>query len=204
MARKRSRRQGLRTHRSYSVGEAATALGLCTATLRRWIKVGKIKPIDDQRPALLAASDLIALTTKANKPKQRCKANEAYCLRCRDVRPMAFDEAEIIAANATGANLRALCGTCSALMHKRVSLRALPDLAQKLTLCAPLALQHLISTEHASLNVHFAGAEPTQPNLAGEGVAKRLTQTITEPVGSTVSIANTVRAEPTYDKPQGA
>jgi hypothetical protein len=197
MARKRAKRQGLRTHRSYTVDEAAKALGLCKATVRRWIKLGRIKPIDDQRPAMLAGPDLIALTTGADKPKRRCKANEAYCLRCRDVRPMAFNEAEIIAANASGSNLRALCGTCSTLMRKRVSLRALPDLARELTLSAPLALQHLISTQQPRPNVHFKTLETTRPKPSEAGALKSLQSPTIRAVGQCASIANTVSTNPT-------
>lgn len=196
MARKRAKRQGLRTHRCYTVDEAAKAVGICKATVRRWIKIGKIKPIDDQRPTMLAGSDLIALTTGANKPKRQCKANEAYCLRCRDVRPMAFNQAEILSANASGANLRALCGTCSAVMQKCVSLLAFPKLARELAISAPLALSHLISIESPRLNVHFAQAPPARPNekpssLVGGGI-KPLPQIAKAGVGQTTSIPNTV------------
>ncbi len=200
MARKRAKRQGLRTHRIYTIDEAAKAVGACKATVRRWIKIGRIKPIDDQRPTMLAGSDLIELTTGANKPKRQCKANEAYCLRCRDVRPMAFNEAEVLSANASGANLRALCGTCSAVMHKRVSLRAFPALALDLALSAPLALSHLISTESPRLNVHFAEAPPARPNekpvsLVGGGI-KSLPQIAESAVGQSTSNPNTVSLNP--------
>jgi Helix-turn-helix domain len=196
MARNRAKRAGLRSHRSYTIDEAANALSLCKATVRRWIKVGQIKPIDDLRPAMLAGADLIALTTKANKQKQRCKANEAYCLRCRAIRPMAFDEAEVLSANASGANLRALCGTCSTLIHKRVSLRALPDLAQSLTLRAPLALQHLINTQKAPVNVHLETPAKTLPKPFGEGAPKSPTQTATGAVGQSTLNPNTVSMNP--------
>lgn len=196
MARKRAKRQGLRTHRSYTVDDAAKALGICKATVRRWIKVGRIKPIDDQRPTMLAGLDLIALTTGASKPKRRCNRNEAYCMRCRDVRPMAFNEAEILTANASGPNLRALCGTCSAVMHRRVSLRDLDRLARELTLSAPLALRHLINTEEPRLNVHSRGAAPTRPEESlhrqAEGGIKSLPKCAHGPVQHGNSNANPV------------
>lgn len=196
MARKRAKRQGLRTHRSYTVYDAAKALGICKATVRRWIKLGRIKPIDDQRPTMLAGPDLIALTTGASKPKRRCNRNEAYCLRCRDVRPMAFNEAEILTANASGANLRALCGTCSAVMHRRVSLRDLARFARELALSAPLAFRHLINTEEPCLNVHSLGVPPTRPEESlhreGEGGNKSLPKCTDGPVLHHNSNANPV------------
>ncbi len=196
MARKRAKRQGLRTHRSYTIYEAAKALGVCEATLRRWIKLGRIKPIDDKRPTMLAGFDLIALTTVASKPKRRCNTNEVYCLRCRDVRPMAFNEAEILTANASGANLRALCGTCSAVMHRRVSFNDLARFARELTLSVPLALRHLINTEEPRLNVHSLGAPPTRPEESlhrqGEGGIKSLPKCTHGPVQHRNSNANPV------------
>lgn len=51
----------------------------------------------------------------------RCKVSECYCFRCRAPRRPAFGEAEIISTATGKPNLRALCETCGALMHKRFS-----------------------------------------------------------------------------------
>lgn len=204
MARKRDKRQGLRTHRCYTVDDAARAMAVCKQTVRRWIKTGRIKPIDQHRPAMLAGSDLIALANKSDQPKRRCKVNEAYCLRCHDTRPMAFNEAELVSANTSGANLRSLCGTCSSLMHKWVSLHDLPGLAHALTLTAPLALQHLISPQQPSLHVHFEGPGAARHEHCGEGAAKTSPPAACGPVEQPTSNANTVSTLPTPRQSEGA
>lgn len=145
MSRPPANRPRLRVHRSYTVDEAAAAMGRNKATIRRWIAVGRIVPVDDGRPALLSGRDLAAIAVGGPRKAHRsCRADEAYCLRCRDVRPMAFAEAEIVSSNASGVNLRALCATCATVMHKRAALSALPDLARTVTLAAPPHLQHLV------------------------------------------------------------
>jgi Helix-turn-helix domain len=195
MAIRRVEPKGLRQHRSYTIDEAARAIRVCKATVRRWIRTGLIAPIDTKRPIMLAGADLVTLTRSSTKTKQKCKQDEAYCLACRAPRQMAFQEAEIISANASGANLRALCGVCVTVMHKRVSLNAFPALTSILHLSATQAHRHLIETSQPRSNEHFAHPSHTPmtdtPAL-GQGAVKSLAVCSPVSVGSSDNNANTV------------
>jgi hypothetical protein len=89
----------------------------------------------------------VALTSSSAKTKQKRKENEAYCLPYKAPCLMAFQKAEIISANASGANLRALCGVCASVMHGRFSLKAFSTLASVLRLAPTQAHRHLTETE---------------------------------------------------------
>lgn len=165
MARRRPKPHGLRSHRSYTVEEAARAAGVCAATVRRWVKQGLVKPIDQTRPVLLAGADLLAAKRNRSRTKARTRPNEAYCMRCRAIRPMAYSEAEIVSANASGVNLRALCGVCSTVMHKRVARSALPMLAEILTITATQAQPDLIDTVQPRVNMQSGRTGKAPPAI---------------------------------------
>lgn len=137
MARPKVRRKpdwrAIRKHRPYRVDEAARALGVCKATVRRWIKQG-LPAIADSKPILILGRDLIAFLQKRRRAKQQCEPGEFYCFRCRTPKRAAFGEAEIVHTATTSVNLRALCATCATVMHKRVSLRKLAQLTAILTI----------------------------------------------------------------------
>ena len=42
-----------------------------------------------------------------------------YCLRCRSPREPALGMVDYITLSATSGNLRAICGSCDAVMHRR-------------------------------------------------------------------------------------
>lgn len=110
----------VKRHRSYRVDEAASAVGSCRATIRRWIKEG-LPTVRDTRPALILGSDLIEyLERKRSGP--RCGLAECYCFRCRAPRQPALGMADFLPMTERGGNLRAICSVCGCLMHKRVSL----------------------------------------------------------------------------------
>lgn len=119
MARRPNWRR-IKSHRNYTVEEAARALGHCRGTIRRWLKNG-LPAIRDQRPALILGTDLIDYLKARRAPKQTCKLDQCFCLRCRAPRRPAFAAVEYRPVTSTSGNLRALCEVCSAVMHKRVS-----------------------------------------------------------------------------------
>ena len=107
-------------HRSYSVDEAARALGVAKGTVRRWLKDG-LPALTDQRPALITGAALIAFLDARAKPPTRCALNECFCFSCRAPRRPAFGEVEFHVLAPSNGNLRALCEVCTTVMHKRVS-----------------------------------------------------------------------------------
>ena len=57
--------------------------------------------------------------------KQKCQLHECYCFSCRKPKAPALGMADYIPLTASSGNLRALCETCSTIMHKRVAVARL-------------------------------------------------------------------------------
>lgn len=122
--RRRPNRRAICIHRSYEVSELASTLGLDKRTVRRWI-TGGLPAIRDRKPVIVMGEDVLEFLAGRRKQSRRCGPGEFPCFRCQLPRAAAFAEAEIVNANATSLNLRALCIECAATMHRRVSRRNL-------------------------------------------------------------------------------
>lgn len=127
MAKHRPKWHRIKSHRSYTVDEAARALGVCKGTIRRWLKAGLLF-LDDQKPVLIRGQDLKAFGKSRVKPKQKCQLHECYCFRCKAPREAAGGMADYVPLTATNGNLKALCAVCHSMMCKRASKASLPAL----------------------------------------------------------------------------
>lgn len=145
----------VKIHRSYTIDEAARVLGVCKATVSRWIKVKGLRVLDDRRPSLLLGRELIRFGKTQRKPKQKCGLDQAYCLSCRTPKNAAFGQMEIVQANSKTANVRMQCQTCMSLMHKRFAWRDLSRISPLASVSSSQAHRHLIETNAPCLNVHF-------------------------------------------------
>lgn len=154
MARRRPSGRSVRRHRSYTVDEAARATGACRGTVRRWLKNG-LPAIIDQRPALILGEDLIEFLEQRKRDRQKCQPNELFCFSCRRPRSPAFGAVEFIPISASSGNLRALCETCSTIMHKRVAVRNLTRLRAILDVTIMQDGEHLREMPDPCLHVHF-------------------------------------------------
>ncbi|MEC5291603.1 helix-turn-helix domain-containing protein [Aurantimonas sp. C2-6-R+9] len=132
MARRPSWR-AIGRHRTYTVDEAATALGVHRRTIRRWLKVEGLEAIDGRRPTLIHGSDLIAFL-KARKPAKRTlQPHEGFCFSCREPRRPAFDAVEVEVSASGRLSYLALCETCATTMHKKLGKGLLPALEARCT-----------------------------------------------------------------------
>lgn len=147
--------RALKKHRNYTVDEAARTLGVCKATVRRWIRAGHLPALDDSKPILILGSDLIAYGKARRRPRFRCEVDQAFCMSCRAPKNAAFGLMTIVSATPASANVRMHCPTCSTAMHKRFSWRKLRLISPFAQLSAPQALRHLIETAQPCLNVHY-------------------------------------------------
>ncbi|MHA7859444.1 MAG: helix-turn-helix domain-containing protein [Henriciella sp.] len=145
----------LKIHRNYTVEEAARVLGVCRATVRRWVKNERVPVIDDRKPLLMLGRDLIAFGKARREPKQKCGIDQAYCMSCRAPKDAAFGQMEIIQADSKTANVRMQCQTCMSLMHKRFAWRDFPRISPLARVSASQAHRHLTETYAPRLNVHF-------------------------------------------------
>lgn len=112
-----------KVHRTYTIEEVARLFVVHRQTVRNWIKSGLPK-FDKQRPILISGDCLRAfLQVRRNQKKRPCKPGELYCMRCRQPRRPAAGMLEYLAITPSSGNLRALCPSCAALMHRRVNLK---------------------------------------------------------------------------------
>lgn len=147
----------VKQHRSYTVDEAARQLGVAKGTVRRWLKAG-LCALPDGRPILILGSELAAFLKAKAPKKQRCRLDECYCFTCRAVRPVAGGMADLVQQSAKSGNLQALCAVCTGTMHKRISLKRLPDLSAVLDLTIRQAGGTLEECRPACPNDHLPKA----------------------------------------------
>ena len=82
MPRRRPNHRLVKLHRSYTVEEVATLLGVHRNTVREWIKRG-LPTCDGKRPLLILGRELAAfLQARRAKNKRACLPGEIYCVRC--------------------------------------------------------------------------------------------------------------------------
>lgn len=125
MARQRANPRAIKLHRTYSVEDAARVLGVHKNSVRGWHKDG-LKAIDNGRPILFLGSVLRDFLEQRNaKRKRPCRPGTLYCFRCREPRAPALGMVDWTPINARTGNLKALCGTCETVMHRRARRDAL-------------------------------------------------------------------------------
>lgn len=77
----------LKIHRSYTVEEVASVLGVHRNSVRNWMRSG-LDAIDHRRPTLILGSVLASfLKARRQGRKRPCGRGELFCLRCRSPRP---------------------------------------------------------------------------------------------------------------------
>lgn len=108
-------------HRTYTVEEIAELYGVHKHTVRNWIN-GGLPLLDDRRPCLVHGTELRAfLNNRRRAAKKPCPPDHFYCLRCRQPRRPAGDIVEYLPITETSGNLRGICPTCDALIHRRIA-----------------------------------------------------------------------------------
>ena len=92
-------------------------------TIRQWQR-GGLKPIDASRPVLFHGGTVRAFLKERDVGRKRpCGLGRFYCFRYRKPRVRApAGMVNYLALTTRARNLRALCGTCGALMHRRALL----------------------------------------------------------------------------------
>ena len=119
MTMRRGNPNVIKKHRSYTATELAVQLGVHKNTVRQWQRNG-LTPIDRGRPILFLGTAIRTFLTERNTGRKRpCPPGTIYCLRCRQPRPPALGMVDYIELRPGTGNLRALCGTCDALMYRR-------------------------------------------------------------------------------------
>ncbi|HAW54085.1 MULTISPECIES: helix-turn-helix domain-containing protein [unclassified Hyphomonas] len=146
--------RAIRIHRSYSVDEAARALGVAKVTVRRWIASGDLPVIDNCKPMLILGDELSAFLRKRRSRKHKLHLDQCYCMKCRAPKRAALSEAELIGASGKTAMVRMLCETCTTVMHKRVSWQQVSRLSALVSLSGTHRFKHLGETNQPCVNDH--------------------------------------------------
>jgi len=142
----------VKTHRNYTVEEAATLLDKHKNTVHNWIKDG-LTTIDDKRPTLIHGRDLQAfIQIRRTKNKQTCKPGELYCMRCRIPKLPAGDMAEYTPVSEKVGNLIAICPDCHSIMNQRVSLARIEKISRNIDISFPKALRHIVDNTNPTVN----------------------------------------------------
>mgnify|MGYP001039076754 CR=1 FL=1 len=142
-------------HRSYTVEEIAEFFSVHKNTVRAWLKSG-LPVCDDRKPMLILGADLRAfLQDKNSKRKQKCKAWEMYCVRCRKPQTPMGGMVDYVAENDTRGRLTGLCPECEGGLNKYINLSAVEALGGKLDVALPRALNHLNKIDNPLLNSDF-------------------------------------------------
>jgi hypothetical protein len=80
---KRLNPRRVKVHRSYTVEEVAGLFRVHKNSVRNWLTEG-LQKIDDRRPILILGRELAGfLHARRERRRQRCRAGELYCFRCR-------------------------------------------------------------------------------------------------------------------------
>lgn len=154
-SKRRSNHRLVKTHRNYTVDEAATLLGVAKVTVRRWIKCGALPAVTDKKPALILGGELADFLKARSTKGPKLPLSQCYCFKCRTARSPALDMVEYAPLNDRSGNLRALCAKCSTVMHKAISAGALPELERLFDLSIVERQRHLMDTSNPSLNDHL-------------------------------------------------
>lgn len=121
MAKKPNPR-AIRAARSYTIEEAANALGVSVGTVRAWVRTG-LPIMTKARPFLILGDALRAfLETRHRSAKVRLLPDQFYCLRCKvGRRPMGL-LVDVLPQSPTTARLFGLCEECGGGFNRMISL----------------------------------------------------------------------------------
>ena len=120
MARRPSHR-ALRAARSYTLEEAAAALGVSLGTIRNWVRKG-LPIMKAQRPFLVLGEDLkIFVQAETGKRRATLQPTELYCLTCKAPRTPMGMMVDCIAQTPTTARLMGLCEVCGGTCNRMIS-----------------------------------------------------------------------------------
>lgn len=120
MAKKPNLR-ALRAARTYTIEEAAIALGVSTGTVRSWVKAG-LPLMKSQRPFLILGETLRSfLQDKAAKGKVKLQTDQLYCFTCKAARTPMGLMVDCIPQTPKTARLLGLCGVCGGTCNRMIS-----------------------------------------------------------------------------------
>jgi Helix-turn-helix domain len=156
-----------KSHRNYSVEEAARLWGVHRHTVRAWLKAG-LSAIDGRRPTVILGSELRRfLASRRAARKRPTPAGMIFCLRCREPRPPAGGFVDYQPRSADAGDLVGICPVCWAMLYRRVNLAKLNAVRGRLEVRVTQADSRISDCANPSLNhdsrspgAAYANAQP--------------------------------------------
>jgi hypothetical protein len=155
MANHRPTIRRLKSARPYNVREAATALGVTSATVRLWGRIG-LEAVEGVYPKIYRGIDLIEfLKRRATKRKRPCGPGRLFCFKCKEPKSPAFGEVEFEPRGLVGGRLLGLCPDCASTMYRRASQAKLHEAVRDLKVAIKCVDSRLSGTPDALVNQLF-------------------------------------------------
>ena len=118
---KRPNPRVIKAARTYTIEEAAFALGVTTGTIRTWEKAG-LPMMKSQRPYLILGDALRSfLEDRAKGAKTPLKDDQLYCLSCKAGRKPMGLLVDCIPQTTKTARLIGICGVCGGTCNRIIS-----------------------------------------------------------------------------------
>lgn len=118
---KRPNPRTIRAARTYTVEEAAIAVGVSIGTIRSWVKSG-LPLMRSRRPFLILGDSLrIFLEDRAKASKAPLQQDQLYCLTCKAGRTPMGLMVDCIPQTAKTARLLGLCDACGGTCNRMIS-----------------------------------------------------------------------------------
>lgn len=118
---KRPNPRAIRAARTYTVEEAAIALGVSIGTIRSWVKSG-LPLMRSRRPFLILGDALRGfLEERAKGSKMPLQADQLYCLTCKAGRAPMGLMVDCIPQTPKTARLLGLCEVCGGTCNRMIS-----------------------------------------------------------------------------------
>lgn len=152
MKRRRIDPRLAKSHRNYTVEEAARLWGVHRQTVRAWLKAG-LQPIEGGRPTVILGPELRRfLTSRRAARKRPTPPGMIYCLRCREPRPPDGGIADYKPCSAGAGDLIGICPVCETMLYRRVSLAKLEAVRGQLKVTVTQADTRISDCASPSLN----------------------------------------------------
>ena len=125
---KRPNTRSIRAARTYTIEEAAEALGVSVGTIRGWVKVG-LPIMASKRPFLILGDALRRFVEQRRATlKVTLKPDQLYCLSCKAGRQPMGLMIDVLPQTTKTARLVGLCDVCGGTCNRMVSLAKLDQI----------------------------------------------------------------------------
>jgi excisionase family DNA binding protein len=153
--RRRPDDRRIKSLRTYTIHEAAEALGVHRNTVRNYLRQGLVS-LREKRPTLIRGSDLKAfLASRRKARRQPCKLGQIFCIKCRSPKVPALGMVDYVPISQQLGSLTGFCPDCGTLINRWTSFKRLPEIQGQLEVQVTPPQQRLSVTDHPPSDCHF-------------------------------------------------